>query len=94
MAKILGKDTATYAKEREGFLRDLQHFHETRGYVNYQHTHTYTINHLLCVFVFFRTAFKRVPKVNGHEIDLYLLYSLVTQQGGWLKVSVDVVRGV
>lgn len=50
MAKILGKDTATYAKEREGFLRDLQHFHETRGYVtqiqnpsSLTHTHTHLV---------------------------------------------------
>ena len=34
MAKILGKDPSTYPKERDGFLRDLQHFHETRGYVH------------------------------------------------------------
>lgn len=82
MAKILGKDIATYAKEREGFLRDLQHFHETRGYVNTKQPHTKQYDTL-----FYRTPFKRVPKVNGQEIDLYLLYTLVTQQGGWLKVS-------
>lgn len=85
MAKILGKDTATYAKEREGFLRDLQHFHETRGYVVFTvNTSSSSAASSCCVC---RTSFKRVPKVNGHEIDLYLLYTLVTQQGGWLKVS-------
>ncbi|CAG9819624.1 unnamed protein product [Phaedon cochleariae] len=31
MAKILGKDQSTYLKERDAFLRDLQHFHEIRG---------------------------------------------------------------
>lgn len=31
MADILGKDQATYSKEHDGFLRDLQHFHDTRG---------------------------------------------------------------
>ncbi|KAF5308291.1 hypothetical protein FQR65_LT06284 [Abscondita terminalis] len=64
MAKILDSDCTLYAKERDGFLRDLQHFHETRG-----------------------TPFRRAPTINGHEIDLYLLYSLVTSQGGWIKVN-------
>ncbi|KRT80635.1 hypothetical protein AMK59_6340 [Oryctes borbonicus] len=64
MAKILGKDPVTYTKERDGFLRDLQHFHESRG-----------------------TPFRRAPILSGHEIDLYLLYSLVTAQGGWIKVN-------
>ncbi|XP_031341065.1 uncharacterized protein LOC116169178 [Photinus pyralis] len=64
MAKILDTDPILYAKERDGFLRDLQHFHETRG-----------------------TPFRRAPTINGHEIDLYLLYCLVTEEGGWIKVS-------
>ncbi|XP_022907233.1 AT-rich interactive domain-containing protein 2 isoform X2 [Onthophagus taurus] len=64
MAKILGKDPVTYAKERDGFLRELHHFHESRG-----------------------TPFRRAPILSGHEIDLYLLYSLVTEQGGWIKVN-------
>ncbi|CAH1968878.1 unnamed protein product [Acanthoscelides obtectus] len=64
MANILGKDPATYSKERDGFLRDLQHFHETRG-----------------------TPYKRPPSIGGKEVDLYLLYSLVTSHGGWLKVN-------
>ncbi|GJQ83093.1 hypothetical protein Trydic_g20104 [Trypoxylus dichotomus] len=64
MAKILGKDPVTYTKERDGFLRDLQHFHDSRG-----------------------TPFRRAPILSGHEIDLYLLYSLVTAQGGWIKVN-------
>ncbi|KAL1509667.1 hypothetical protein ABEB36_004373 [Hypothenemus hampei] len=64
MADILGKDEATYSKERNGFLRDLRHFHETRG-----------------------TPFKRCPTLGGKEIDLYLLYSLVTAEGGWIKVN-------
>ncbi|KAG5888382.1 hypothetical protein JTB14_035688 [Gonioctena quinquepunctata] len=64
MAKIIGKDPATYSKEREAFLRDLQHFHEIRG-----------------------TPFKRSPTLGGKEVDLYLLYSLVTSQGGWIRVN-------
>nr|QYV43162.1 Brahma associated protein 170 kD [Colaphellus bowringi] len=64
MAKILGKDQATYSKEREGFLRDLQHFHEIRG-----------------------TPFKRPPTLGGKEVDLFLLYTLVTSQGGWIRVN-------
>ncbi|CAH1286487.1 unnamed protein product [Diabrotica balteata] len=64
MANFLGKDQATYAKEREVFLRDLQHFHEIRG-----------------------TPFKRAPTLGGKEVDLYLLYTLVTSQGGWLRVN-------
>ncbi|XP_031339468.1 AT-rich interactive domain-containing protein 2-like isoform X2 [Photinus pyralis] len=64
MAKILDTDPILYAKERDGFLRDLQHFHETRG-----------------------TPFRRAPTINGHEIDLYLLYCLVTEEGGWIKVN-------
>ncbi|KAJ8878781.1 hypothetical protein PR048_019367 [Dryococelus australis] len=65
MAKILNKDPATYQRERECFLRDLQQFHETRG-----------------------TPFRKIPKINGHEIDLYLLYVLVTAHGGWVKVRI------
>nr|CAI5859948.1 unnamed protein product [Callosobruchus analis] len=66
MANILGKDPATYSKERDGFLRDLHHFHETRG-----------------------TPYKRSPTIGGKEVDLYLLYNLVTSHGGWLKVNFE-----
>ncbi|VEN41269.1 unnamed protein product [Callosobruchus maculatus] len=66
MANILGKDPATYSKERDGFLRDLHHFHETRG-----------------------TPYKRSPTIGGREVDLYLLYTLVTSHGGWLKVNFE-----
>lgn len=39
-------------------------------------------------FVFtFRTLFKKSPKINGKDIDLYLLYVVVTAHGGWIKVS-------
>ena len=34
----------------------------------------------------FRTPFRKLPNVEGKEIDLYLLYWLVTAQGGWEKV--------
>ncbi|KAK5644097.1 hypothetical protein RI129_007942 [Pyrocoelia pectoralis] len=68
MAKILDTDPILYAKERDGFLRDLQHFHETRG-----------------------TPFRRAPTINGHEIDLYLLYCLVTEEGGWIKSVLNVI---
>ncbi|KOX76369.1 AT-rich interactive domain-containing protein 2 [Melipona quadrifasciata] len=64
MAKILNKDPVTYERERENFLKDLRHFHETRG-----------------------TPFKKNPKINGKDIDLYLLYVVVTAHGGWIKVS-------
>ncbi|XP_066154556.1 AT-rich interactive domain-containing protein 2 isoform X2 [Euwallacea fornicatus] len=64
MAEIVGKDEATYSKERDSFLRDLRHFHEVRG-----------------------TPFKRCPTLGGKEIDLYLLYSLITAEGGWIKVN-------
>ncbi|CAH1128873.1 unnamed protein product [Ceutorhynchus assimilis] len=64
MAEILGKDEATYSKEKECFLKELRHFHETRG-----------------------TPFKRCPTLGGREIDLYLLYTLVTTEGGWIKVN-------
>ncbi|XP_044750022.1 AT-rich interactive domain-containing protein 2 isoform X5 [Coccinella septempunctata] len=64
MAQVLEKDPATYSKERDGFIRDLQHFHDTRG-----------------------TPFKKLPTISGREVDLYLLYTLVTAQGGWLKVN-------
>jgi len=43
-------------------------------------------------FLGFRTPFRKVPKINGHEIDLYLLYVLVTAHGGWVKVSFFVDR--
>ncbi|XP_044254837.1 AT-rich interactive domain-containing protein 2 isoform X3 [Tribolium madens] len=64
MAKIPDKNAATYPKERDGFLRDLHHFHETRG-----------------------TPFRRPPILGGKEVDLHLLYTLVTSQGGWIKVN-------
>ncbi|KAF4525938.1 hypothetical protein B566_EDAN013174 [Ephemera danica] len=64
MAKILNKDPVTYQKERDGFLRELRQFHDSRG-----------------------TPFRRVPKIHGHEVDLYLLYVLVTAHGGWEKMK-------
>jgi len=33
------------------------------------------------------TGFKHIPCINGKEIDLYLLYWLVTAQGGWERVN-------
>ena len=45
------------------------------------------MNHGYLYFLFYRTAFKKIPVVEGKEIDLYLLYWLVTAQGGWEKVS-------
>ncbi len=42
---------------------------------------------LIFVSFFHRSSFKSVPCVEGKEIDLYLLYWLVTAQGGWEKVS-------
>ncbi|XP_008469191.1 AT-rich interactive domain-containing protein 3B [Diaphorina citri] len=65
MAKVTKKDGDAYFKEKESFLRDLQHFHETRG-----------------------TPCRHVPKIGGKEIDLYLLYCLVTSNGGWVKVRI------
>ncbi|KAK0094669.1 hypothetical protein PV326_010342 [Microctonus aethiopoides] len=62
MAEILNKDPVTYERERDSFLRDLHHFHETRG-----------------------TSFKKSPRISGNDIDLYLLYVLVTAHGGWIK---------
>ena len=35
----------------------------------------------------FRTGFKHIPCILGKEIDLYLLYWLVTSQGGGGKAS-------
>ncbi|XP_044020286.1 uncharacterized protein LOC122860511 isoform X2 [Aphidius gifuensis] len=64
MAKILNKDPITYERERDSFLKELHHFHETRG-----------------------TSFKKAPKISGQNIDLYLLYVLVTAHGGWIKVN-------
>ena len=42
---------------------------------------------VLTKFFHFRTSFKLAPSINGKEIDLYLLYWLVTAQGGWERVS-------
>ncbi|XP_060878635.1 AT-rich interactive domain-containing protein 2 isoform X2 [Metopolophium dirhodum] len=64
MASVLNKDPANYAREKASFLRDLQHFHDTRG-----------------------TPSRVSPKIDGKDIDLYLLYVLVTAQGGWVKVN-------
>ncbi|KAF0301610.1 AT-rich interactive domain-containing protein 2 [Amphibalanus amphitrite] len=33
------------------------------------------------------TAFQRTPKIGGTDVDLYLLYVLVTTRGGWEKVN-------
>lgn len=33
------------------------------------------------------TPARRIPKINGYEVDLYLLYTLVTSRGGWVKVN-------
>ncbi|XP_024940660.1 AT-rich interactive domain-containing protein 2 isoform X3 [Cephus cinctus] len=33
------------------------------------------------------TQFKKSPKISGNQIDLYLLYVLVTAHGGWIKVN-------
>lgn len=47
-------------------------------------------------FVTFRTPTRRQPTINGKELDLYLLYQLVTSKGGWVKVrlfdSIDCVN--
>ena len=40
----------------------------------------------------FRTIFRHIPCINGHEIDLYLLYWLVTAQGGWEKVKTNILK--
>lgn len=42
---------------------------------------------IILFFFFFRTGFKRVPEFAGKEVDLFKLYNLVTDRGGWLKVS-------
>ena len=42
---------------------------------------------LLINLYYFRTSFRHLPSLNGKEIDLYLLYWLVTAQGGWEKVN-------
>lgn len=34
----------------------------------------------------YRTPIPRVPRVNGHEIDLHKFYNLVISRGGWAKV--------
>lgn len=36
----------------------------------------------------FRTPFRHLPKLNGREVDLYMLYTLCTEQGGWIKVPI------
>uniref|UniRef100_A0A0K8S4F2 AT-rich interactive domain-containing protein 2 n=1 Tax=Lygus hesperus TaxID=30085 RepID=A0A0K8S4F2_LYGHE len=65
MAQIKDQsEPCDYDKEKERFLQELTHFHETRG-----------------------TPSRRPPQVNGHEIDLYKLYTLVTNRGGWVKVN-------
>lgn len=34
------------------------------------------------------TPFRKSPKISGKEIDLYLLYVVVTARGGWIKSDV------
>ncbi|XP_077285340.1 brahma associated protein 170kD isoform X3 [Arctopsyche grandis] len=57
-------NSSSYQRERVAFLKELGHFHDTRG-----------------------SAIRHAPIVNGKEIDLYLLYMLVTHHGGWIKVN-------
>lgn len=64
MATQLNDDKTTYEKEKERFIKELFHFHETRG-----------------------TPSRKVPKISGYEVDLYLLYTIVTGKGGWVKVN-------
>lgn len=64
-----------------------------------RHTYTFYRNYfniILCFVIIvimyvlhfcFRTPSRALPRINGKEIDLYLLYVLVTAQGGWVKVS-------
>ncbi|XP_050715559.1 AT-rich interactive domain-containing protein 2-like isoform X6 [Eriocheir sinensis] len=58
------KDAEAYDREYDGFLKQLEDFHQQRG-----------------------TVFKRLPRINGKGVDLYLLYVVVTARGGWQKVN-------
>jgi len=50
------------------------------------------VSNPLTVSLYFRTLFKKSPKINGKDIDLYLLYVVVTAHGGWIKVSRCLIR--
>ena len=56
------------------------------SYNNYNSTETLTLTSKIQYHLNFRTSFKLAPSINGREIDLYLLYWLVTAQGGWERV--------
>ncbi|KAK3881656.1 hypothetical protein Pcinc_013904 [Petrolisthes cinctipes] len=58
------RDAQAYDREYDGFLKQLEEFHQQRG-----------------------TVFKRLPRINGKGVDLYLLYVVVTARGGWQKVN-------
>ena len=45
-------------------------------------------SHLICFYLCFRTPFKNIPTIGGKDVDLYLLYWLVTARGGWEKVNI------
>ncbi|KAJ8668213.1 hypothetical protein QAD02_009876 [Eretmocerus hayati] len=60
----MSQDPSSYIKLREAFIRDLRHFHDTKG-----------------------TSFKHKPKINGKEVDLFRLYTVVTSRGGWVQVN-------
>lgn len=47
---------------------------------------------ILDIIFIFRTPCRHGPKIGGKEIDLYLLYSLVTSNGGWVKVSFNLLN--
>ncbi|XP_045116976.1 AT-rich interactive domain-containing protein 2-like isoform X1 [Portunus trituberculatus] len=64
MTKEMNKDAEAYDREYDGFLKQLEEFHQQRG-----------------------TPFKRLPRINGKGVDLYLLYVVVTARGGWQKVN-------
>lgn len=61
----------------------------------YVHVYICMINVFILIvlyIIFFlvphRTLFKRLPRINGKGVDLYLLYVVVTARGGWQKVRV------
>lgn len=45
------------------------------------------------ILYYFRTQFINLPTVSGKPVDLYLLYSLVTKNGGFHKVGLSFARG-
>lgn len=70
-------------RDRNSFYKDLYQFHESKGCIFLIIVNL--TNNTFCSFC--STPIPRLPKLNGHDIDLHKFYCLVIGRGGWSKVN-------